>query len=219
MAITSGQFVSITDNLAKAIVDLEATHITGVASADTTTNAGITGASNSLFAHFAALSAGDLAGLLSRTWQVAANKAFALTTIAKTDIYKVFQEYIEALDYDVKGTAYFIEANSLIVPTEFALAHNWVALNGRTLGVHTTPMVQIPPAYISIPAEQILASIVETAATTNTFTAGTAVDTTKYAYPLQMFIKNTDTGATTGTATCSRSRTSASPATPTRPRP
>ncbi len=201
MAISSGQFVTITDNIAQAITDLEATHITGVASADTTTNTGINGASNSLYAHFAALSDGDRIGLLGRTWQVVSSKVSTLTTIAKTDIYRVFQEYIEALDYDMGGTSYFIEANSLIVPTEFALAHNWVAVNGRTLGVHTTPMVQIPPAYISIPAEQILASIVETAATTNTFTAGTALDTTKYAFPLQMFIKNTDTGTTTGTAT------------------
>jgi hypothetical protein len=206
MAITSNQFQAIADNIAKICVDLEASYITGTASADTTVNSGVNAASSSLFAHFAALSTTDQAGQIGRTWEKVSANVSNFTGVANSNIYALLAPYLEALEsdmlaYDNGGIAHFLEANSLLVHPEFANAFNYMVNSGRSLGLLPSPTPAILPSSVMLAAEQVLASIAVTGAAAGTFAAGTALDLTKYAGPLQLSIKNTNGGASGGTAT------------------
>lgn len=203
MAITTTQFTNIADDLAKIIVDMETAFITNPgtnAPTNTTINNGAAASSNSLLARFNALSTGDKAGQMGFQIARMVNAPQALTALAKTQIYAYFAPYLEALDYDIGGVYSFINTNSLVVHPEFAAAFNWMSANGRTLGLRPYPVQVIQPSQIFTSVEVVLGSIAVTGATTGTFTAGTALDLTKYG-PAQLYLKNTAGSGTTGTAT------------------
>lgn len=190
MAITTTQFLAIADNIAKALVDLESAFITGTATTDAAVNSGMTSASNSLFARYAALSTTDQAGQIGRNYQKAITAVTNYDNVLKNSLYSLFKEYLEALDYDLGGMAYYIKAGNLVVHPEFAAAFNWVAQSGRTLGLRTAPMPTIQPSNVLVPAEQLLGSIAVTGAAAGTFAAGTALTVGVYG-PQQIYIKNT----------------------------
>lgn len=202
MTISSGQFQAIADNIAKILVDLEAAYVSGTASSDTTVNNGVNAASNSLFARFSALSTSDQAGQIGRNWEKVSALVSNFTNInASGNLYALVAPYLEALEFDMGGVAHFIESNGILVHPEFAAAFNWMVQNGRTLGLLPAPTPAILPSSTMLTGDQILASVAVTGAAAGTFSAGTALDTTKYAGPLQMYLKNTAAGVTGGTAT------------------
>lgn len=201
MAITPTQFLAIADNVAQIILDLSTAHIINAAPTHGTVQNGLVGATNSMSARIAALSSADKTGQLGIQWRKAISAIYRYTVVSKADLYPFFKELLEGLDFDLKGVAAFVALNNLYVHPEFAAAFNWMADNGRVLGLHPLPIPHIPPSSVSLPAEQVLGSIAVTGATTGTFSSGTAIDQTQYAGPLQMYVKNTGGALSTGTAT------------------
>lgn len=200
MAILPSQFLAIADNIAKVLTDLETLYITTDAPTDATINSGVTGATNSLLARFQALNPADQTGMMGQNWQKAVAQIAAYDTAIKNTFYSFLKEYLEAMDFDIGGVASYIQNNSLVIHPEFAAAFNWMIQNGRTLRLKLGPIPAILPASIMVPAEQSLATLSVTGATTGTFVAGTAVDGTKYG-PQPLSLKNTGAAPSTGTAT------------------
>src|SRR5258705_13071715 len=115
MAISTSQFLNIADNIAKILVDLEAAYVTGTSAADTTVNNGVNAVSNSLFARFNALSAGDQAGAMGLNWRKTSAKVANFTGINNQMIYALVQDYLESLDFDLPGgIGRFVQQNSLL---------------------------------------------------------------------------------------------------------
>lgn len=203
MSITTTQFLNIADNIAKTLSDIETDFIADPAAnapTVTTITNGQTAVSNSLQARFAALSAGDQAGVAGTALSKTLTDVVTYLTVPTAGIYSLYAPFLLGLDQDLGDLAQFVSTNTLQVHPEFAACFNYIAQNAQRLfGAKYTP-TPILPGFVFPSASQTLASIAVTGATTGTFSAGTALDLTKYA-PQQLYLKNTAGAPTTGTAT------------------
>lgn len=207
MSISSSQLTTLVDNVSKSIVDLEASLITNVGAnspTSTTITNGQFAASNSLSAHISALAVADQAGFIGTGWLKSANKVNALINFNKNSIYALFEDFLIALEKDLGGLYDSLWANSVQVHPEFQAAFNYIASQENIPGTYeildNRNMDLIPPTLVFPATETSLASIAVTGAAAGTFSAGTAIDTTKYASQ-ELWLKNTAGGATGGTAT------------------
>jgi hypothetical protein len=203
MAITTGQFLAIADNITKTILDMESDFITNPGANSPTVatiTAGQNAVSNSLAARIGALSAPDQAAQAGQKWNRAANKVINYLTVPALNIYLLYSDLFFALDADLNDLAQFVAINSLQIHSEFAKAFNYVAANGVSLGISLYTPTPILPGSVFPPVAQNLATIAVTGAAAGTFSAGTALDLTKYA-PQQLYLKNTAGVPTVGTVT------------------
>lgn len=199
--ISTANLTALADSIAKSLVDAEAALITlPTSNAPTiaTITAGQNGASNSLRARIAALNDVDQEADLAPAGKVAAANMASAIVLSASTFYQQYRSLLSALDSHVGGLNAFLAANSLQVHPEFAAAFNAFATNATALGFKAA--TAIDPTHIFVPAVQTLGSIAVTGAAAGTFSAGTPIDTTKYA-PAQLYLKNTAGGATGGTAT------------------
>ncbi len=196
MSLTTAQFLTIADNMAKTLVDLTSAYITTPAATVTNIQNGQTGATNSLTSRMAAFDLTDQwATGLQQTAQSAANAVVAATQISETKWYPFYESFIQQLVNEVGDIGDFVRSNGLMVHPQFSNLINYVASQDIANG----PSVLLPQ-YSFVPAEQILASIAVTGAAAGTFAAGTALNTALYG-PSQLYLKNTNAGASGGTAT------------------
>lgn len=198
--ISTANFTTLVDNVAKTLVDIESAFVTNPTSnAPTiaTITSGQTGASNSLSAHVLALADLQQENDLSPSAYSTTAAVVAALAIAKASYYSLYTSFIVALDKHVAGINAFCTANSLQVHAEFAGAVNYVAGLGSSAGRAVTAM---SPANVFIPANQTLFSGTVSGATTISSSDGTSIDTTLYA-PAKIYLKNTGGSPSTGTAT------------------
>lgn len=201
MAITPTLLTPILDNITQTLIDLDGNLVAGLSGAATTIRAGQHGTSNSLQSRVAALASYDLLGSnLGRAWEATAQKVHDYIVIDATVHNKLVADTMVALDKDLGGLQHFLHANSMMVHRRFADAFNYIAANMVSLNLGPQPLQPISPAQVMLSAGQTLATFNATGATTGTFAAGTAIDTTKYGAH-QLYIKNVGGSGTTGTAT------------------
>src|SRR5260221_13068830 len=123
MAITTGQFLNIADNVAKTLLDIETDFITNPGGTSPTVAAitsGQTAASNSLAAKIAALSAPDQAAQTGQRWVKTANKIIGYLTVPVNTLYFHYANLSYAVDTDLPGFASFCCMNSVQGPPMLA---------------------------------------------------------------------------------------------------
>lgn len=201
--ISTANFLTLADNIAKSCLDLEAAFIANIAAnaptATTITN-GQTAGSNSLLSRVAALNDIIQERDLANGAYLAATGVTSYLNIANAAFYQLYVQLMNALEAHVGGVSAFITTNTLMVHPEFASAFNYYAGVAVQLALKGTPVTKVPTTAVFVPQAQTLASIAVTGSATGTFSAGTAVDLSKYA-PLPLYLKNTGGSGTTGTAT------------------
>jgi hypothetical protein len=199
--ITSTNLQNLADNCAKIIADTYAAFVTGPstnAPTIATITSGITGASNSLESRIAGLADFSQESTLATAAAAAATNMNALLNnqITQATIEAQFAAYMNALDLETSGLASFLSANSIQVDEYFSGAFNYFVSNAVALGLrgNSNLPTKIPTTSIFPHASQAnLGSIAVTGAAAGAFTAGTAIDTTKYS-PLTLYIENTSAG-------------------------
>jgi hypothetical protein len=199
--ISTANLTALADNIAKSLVDLEASLITNVAAnapTKATIQAGQTGGSNSLQARVAGLNdAQQEADLVDEALADAA-KIAALVNFTMNGFHRNYAEFLVALDKHVGGLNAFLVSNSLQVHPYFATCFNYVADLAPQLGKSASALTHIAVSRIFTPTEVTLGSIAVTGAAAGNFSAGTALNTTLYGAS-QLYLKNTDVSPTTST--------------------
>lgn len=197
MAITTTQFTNLVDSIAKTLVDLEAAEITTSAATLANVITGQGGGTTGLVARANALTpVGPGLDIPAVAQRVGAKIVAAASPVAP-NYYSLYAPLIAKLDAEVGGLQQYLFANSLQVHPEFA---NLIANLNSTQGT-PAQVGPISPANIFLAAESAaLGSIAVTGAAASTFTAGTAIDLTKFA-PAPLYLKNTKAGTSGGTAT------------------
>lgn len=201
--ISNANLTAIADNIGKSLLDTETALITNLganAPTITTISNGANAASNSLLARVASLNDTQQESALVNQAIMDAANVVSQVTFTKNGLYLNYKDILVALDKHVGGLNAFLTTNSLQVTGEFAFAFNYIAANAALLGLATAPLTSIVPANVFVNADQILGSIAVTGVSAGTFSAGTALDTTKYA-SAQLYLKNTAGSPTGGTAT------------------
>lgn len=201
--LSTAQVTALADNVAKTLIDIETDLITNPAGSSPTVatiTAGQNAGSNSLSSRILALTPGTAYSNLQAQLASAVSAIVNYISISKTTMYALYAPLMVAMDADVGNLADFLNANSLQVHPEFAACFNYVATNGLNKGWVGYLMAPIMPPAIFPSTETSLATFAPTGASTGTFTAGTAIDLSKYA-PQELWLKNTTGAGTTGTAT------------------
>lgn len=197
-------YVAIADSIARTLLDLEylfLTNPTNVAPTLSTIINGQTGASNSLESRIANLpNIFQQADLASPALQAAANVVSFLSMTAQ-QFYNIYGIFLVALDKQAGGLNTYLGQSGYQVHPEFANAFNLVAGFALQRGLTQASVTPIAASHIFPPgAQQTLGSIAVTGSTSGTFSAGTSIDTTRYASQ-QLYLLNTGASATLGTAT------------------
>jgi hypothetical protein len=201
--ISTTNFLGISDNIARTLLDLKTAFITNPtlnAPTSATIANGQNAASNSLEARIAALGSIIQEAALANPGIAAATGIIGYMDVTPANFYAIYASLMLALDNLVVGVNNFLTLNSLQVHPEFANAFNYAASNAVSLGLALSPLTTISPTNIFVPASQTLASIAVTGVTTGSLTAGTPINTSLYA-PEQLYITNILGSSSTGTAT------------------
>ncbi len=191
MALTAIHVQNLLDSITTSILALETAFNTTLASSASSI---VTGQSSTL---------GKLSNISDIPSEVTVgpqleadtNAVIAMVSVPNDTIYSLFARTLNHLDMDVNGLASYLTTNLILVHPEFANAFNYMV--GLRLRV---PITTIGPGSVFTPTQVNLGSIAVTGAAAGTFTAGTALNTSLYA-PQQLYLQNTGTATTGGTAT------------------
>lgn len=194
MAYTTTQFTNIADDIAKALVDLEAVLISDDSSKISTILGGLAPSGSTLSGRVGADSSQSNAITAAAT---VSNLVTNFITVSKSELYSLYMPVIEQLELALPdGIAGFMRANSLLVHPEFAACVNYAATYGNEQGL----IGQITPGQQFVAQETSFGTMAVTGAAAGTFTDGSAL-TSSVIGNQKIWLKNTAGAPTTGTAT------------------
>lgn len=149
MALTTTETTAICDSVGKALLDYNTNMVTGLSTAATNINAGVSGTGASatvgrVLAYAAVPDLTDELTLLPQVNKVAANVAAYITGVRSLNsFYQQYFPLLDALDAAQSGLNAFLTANALTVSSLFANAFNLYVSQATLLGYRTSATVPV----------------------------------------------------------------------------